>query len=341
MDYRKEKNLLIAFDGTVIKAKYDWNTGICYGAKGTELKSVSRAFRNSTYDRMITSIRWIREHLSGQALALAVDRWERLASVGLYTSDHDLLIDETYDFPNLKKDFVQYLKDNAYGELTRYYQTLYPYTQMQEYQMLNSNYQAQVNQVISHDWNTLPVEWIIKALLRLQLEDYYYLAGYSYWGTALALLEKYYDTCTEMGQENPAITKNFIITICKAFHMYDIWKKEHMNDILKQHNDLKELYYENDTYTMYPLVTTEQFHEEAQAQHNCVERLYMEDVAQGNTHVVVIRRKDAPEKSLVTCEISNGWRIVQYLTKYNYTPAAPEMAFMKELKSYLDSLSQN
>lgn len=340
MEYRKEKNLLIAFDGTVIKAKYDWNTGICYGVKGNQLAGISRAFRNSTYDRMITSIRWIREHLSGQVLALAVDRWERLASVGLYTSDHDLLIDETYDFPNLKKDFVQYLKNDADGELTRFHQALYPYTQMQEYQMLNGNYRAYVNQVVSHKWYTLPVEWTIKALLRLQLEDYQYLTGYCY-GSALALLEKYYDTCTEMEQENPAITKNFLVTICKALHMYDLWKQEHMNDVLKRHNDLKELYYENDTYTMYPLITTEQFHEEAQAQNNCVERLYMGQVAKGSTHVVVIRRKDAPEKSLVTCEISNGWRIVQYLAKYNQTPAAPEMDFMKELKSYLNSLSQN
>ena len=69
MDYRKEKNLLIAFDGEVIKARYDWNTNICYGVKGNELKGISPAFRNSTYDRMITSIRWIRSHLSGQVLS--------------------------------------------------------------------------------------------------------------------------------------------------------------------------------------------------------------------------------------------------------------------------------
>ena len=338
MDYRKEKNLLIAFDGEVIKAQYDWNTNICYGVKGNELKGISPAFRHSTYDRMITSVRWIYGHLSGQLLTLALDRWERLASVGLYTSDHDLLTDETYEFPNLKKDFVQYLKNNSNGELTRYHQTLYHYAQMQEYQMLNDDNQAQINRMVTGDWCSMPVEWAIKALLRLQLEDFQYLCHY--YGTAMSVLDDYYDVCTEMGQENPVITKNFIVTICKTHHIYDNWKKEHMNDNLKQHNDLKELYYENGIYTVYPLTTAEQFHEEATAQDNCVERLYMERVAQGLTHVVVIRRKDSPEKSLVTCEISNDWRIIQYYAKYNRTPAAPELAFKTELQSYLNSLSQ-
>lgn len=336
MEYRKEKNLLIAFDGEVIKARYDWNTNICYGVKGNELKGISPAFRYSTYDRMITSVRWIYGHLSGEVLSLALDRWERLASVGLYTSDHDLLTDETYEFPNLKKEFVQYLKNNAGSELTRYHQTLYSYAQMQEYQMLNDNNQVRINRMVTGDWCGMPVEWAIKALLRLQLEDFQYL----YWD-AISVLDDYYDICTEMGQKIPVITKNFIVTICKTKHIYENWKKAHMNDNLKQHNDLKELYYENDTYTMYPLTTTEQFHEEAEAQNNCVERLYMEKVAQGDTHVVVIRRKNSPEKSLITCEINNNWHIIQYYAKYNQTPAAPELAFKKELQSYLNSLSQN
>lgn len=339
MEYRKEKNLLIAFDGEVIKAQYNWNTNICYGVKGTELKGISPAFRNSTYDRMITSIRWIYGHVSGQLLTLALDRWERLASVGLYTSDHDLLTDETYEFPNLKKDFVQYLKNNSNCELTRYHQSLYSYSQMQEYQMLSHDYKTQINQMINNNWTHMTVEWAIKAMLRLQLEDFQYLNRY--YGTAFSVVDDYYDMCTEMGQEIPVITKNFLVTICKTHHIYDNWKKEHMNDVLKQYNDLKELYYENDTYTMYPLTTTEQFHEEAKAQDNCVERLYMERVADGRTHVVVIRRKNSPEKSLVTCEISNDWRIIQYYAKYNQTPNDPELIFKKELQSYLNSLSQN
>ena len=339
MDYRKEKNLLIAFDGEVIKARYDWSTGICYGNRGTQLKGISPAFRGSTYDRMITSHKWISANLHGDELALALDRWERLASVGLYTSDHDLLFDETYNFPNLKKDFVQYLKNNAYSELTRYHQKLYIYSQMQEYQMLDGEYRREIDQIVNSNWTHMPIEWAIKGLLRLQLEDFQYMPRY--YGSAISTLDDYYEMCTEMGQENPVITKNFFITICKAHHMYDIWEKQHINENLKQHNDLKELYYENDTYLMYPLITTEQFHEEALAQGNCVERLYMERVADGRTHVVVIRRKDAPEKSLVTCEIKNNWHIQQYLAKFNHTPAAPEMDFMKELKSYLKSLSQN
>jgi len=92
---------------------------------------------------------------------------------------------------------------------------------------------------------------------------------------------------------------------------------------------------------MYPLLTAAQFHEEAEAQSNCVERLYMERVAAGSTHVVVIRKKSAPEQSLITCEISNDWRIVQYLARYNRLPDRPEEVFADEIKSYLKSLSRN
>lgn len=338
MDYRKEKNLLIAFDGNVIKAKYDWHTGICYGNKGTQLKGISPAFRGSVYDRMITSHKWIKSNLYGEELALALDRWERLASVGLYTSDHNILFNSDYPFPNLKKDFVEYLKTRFWGELSQYAQKKFTYSQMPEYQMLNQCNQGTINNMIRYaEDSTVPVEWAIKAMLRLQLEDYGYAFNES---NNTFVLEKYYIQCRLLGQETPAITKNFLITICKTAHMYQIWKNEHMNESLKKHNDLKELYYENDTYVMYPLLTSDQFHAEAEAQHNCVERLYMEPVAEGKTHVVVIRRKSDPAQSLITCEINNKWNIIQYLAKGNRPPEDSEKTFKKELASYLKTLSQ-
>lgn len=339
MDYRKEKNLLIAFDGTVIKAKYDWSTGICYGNKGTQLKGISPAFRGSVYNNMITSHKWISSHLYDDKLALALDRWERLASVGLYTSDHEILFDSSYPFPNLKKDFVEYLKNQNYCELSRFAQQKFTYTQMPEYQMLNQTNQNFADRLIRTGEQALnfPIDWMIKAMLRLQLEDF----EYAFSNDKTYMLEKYYTQCRTLGQETPAITKNFLITICKTAHMYQIWKNEHMNENLKKYNDLKELYYENDTYVMYPLLTTDQFHAEAEAQNNCVERLYMESVSRGETHVVVIRKKSDPTQSLITCEISNNWRMVQYLARWNSYPEEPEAAFQKELRSYLKTLSQN
>jgi len=335
MDYRKEKNLLIAFDGTVIKAKYDWQTGICYGNKGTQLKGISPAFRGSIYDKMITSHKWISKNLHSEELALALDRWERLASVGLYTSEHEILFNSDYPFPNLKKDFVEYLKTYFGGELSRYAQDKFIYCQMPEYQMLNDSNKSTINCMIRYE-NPYPIDWAIKAILRLQLEDY----GYAF-NDFTMMLGRYYSQCKQLGQETPAITKNFLITICKTAHMYQIWKNQHMNENLKKYNDLKELYYENDTYIMYPLLTADQFHAEAEAQSNCVERLYMEPVSRGETHVVVIRKKSDPEQSLVTCEIGNNWKIIQYRAKWNQTPNEPEMTFRKELYSYLQTLSQN
>lgn len=339
MDYRKEKNLLIAFDGDIIKAQYDWATGICYGNKGTQLKGISPAFKGSVYDRMITSHRWISSHLVNETLTLALDRWERLASVGLYTADHDILSNNDYSFPNLKKDFVDYIKKQFDGGLSRYAQDKFTYAMMPEYQMLTRSNRTLIDNMIrdNYQWE-LPIDWAIKALLRLQLEDYEYCFGLY---NRMSILEDYYTRCRNMGQENPAITKNFLTTICKTAHMYQVWKNEHMDENLAKYNNLKELYYENDTYVMFPLLTAAQFHDEAEAQDNCVERLYMEQVASGKTHVVVIRKKSAPDQSLITCEISNDWRIIQYLARWNSSPEKPEREFANEIKSYLSSLSQN
>ena len=65
----------------------------------------------------------------------------------------------------------------------------------------------------------------------------------------------------------------------------------------------------------------------------------MEKVANGRTHVVTIRKKNTPNVSLITCEISNDMRIIQYYAKYNNSPNGAEAQFKKELALYLASLS--
>ena len=54
------------------------------------------------------------------------------------------------------------------------------------------------------------------------------------------------------------------------------------------------------------------YDDEASHQSNCVERMYMDAVAEGKTHVVVVRYKNNPTDSFITCEVDNRGIILQY-----------------------------
>ena len=61
--------------------------------------------------------------------------------------------------------------------------------------------------------------------------------------------------------------------------------------------------------------TTQEIKDEAVQQNNCVAS-YIDRVINGNCHILFLRKKDTPNKSLVTIEVRNG-RIVQARQAYN------------------------
>lgn len=81
------------------------------------------------------------------------------------------------------------------------------------------------------------------------------------------------------------------------------------------------LEYEDSEFIVVVPTTAQQFVEEANAQSNCVNSMYKERVADGNTNVVFIRRKSAPQTPYITCEVHDGY-IRQYLEAYNKHPQA-------------------
>lgn len=341
MEFRKEKNIIIATDNGVVKGQYDWVDGIFYGVKGTPVKTVPVAFKSDTvYRNIINTHRWILEHgyLLPQVRELALHRWECLTSLGLYTDDIYLLTDDDYDFPALKKDLVQYLKDNCACRFSKDTYGQYIFAKANpDYTHLTGEYKRFVDIVRDGTFYNLSSEWAVSAAMRLQLEDAYYIQPCNGIGD---VLDKYYQACRCMRQE-PIITKNFIVTIAHTLHVYETYQREHKAELLRKNNDIPELYYENDTYIVRPLLTKEEFHEEAEAQHNCVEWAYLGRVIDGLTHVVVIRRKDNPSKSLITCEIDNQFHIRQYYGRYNTDPKRAEALFRAELNKYLENVREN
>ena len=92
-----------------------------------------------------------------------------------------------------------------------------------------------------------------------------------------------------------------------------------MSEEIRANNDLPYLYYRDDDWIVVPLLSAEDFHREAEQQHNCVERIYMEQVQKGRTHVISLRLACRPDRSYITCEVKNG-KIEQWLTANNTKP---------------------
>ena len=99
------------------------------------------------------------------------------------------------------------------------------------------------------------------------------------------------------------------------------------------------LLFEDDTLKVIIPTTTEEFKAEGDAQHNCVYSMYLEKCIKNTTHVVFIRRKDALNKSYITCEVDKRGYIIQYLGQYNGWVADPDAINFK--KQYQDWLIKN
>ena len=109
-----------------------------------------------------------------------------------------------------------------------------------------------------------------------------------------------------------------------------------LSPAIKKNNDLDWLYYEDSEYLVRPLVSAQDFHDEATQQNNCVERLYLEDVAKGKVHIAVLRRKADPAKSFITIEVNNNRCINQYLAKNNANSPAEIEPFMRAYRKHLN-----
>lgn len=123
----------------------------------------------------------------------------------------------------------------------------------------------------------------------------------------------------------------FMRTYSKYKKLYDIYMKEQEeNDFIKyQQKYYSVLSFSTDKYIVIVPMSTEEIKKEATAQSNCVEG-YIADVANGETNIVFVRNINDQDKSLITCEVSNG-DIIQYLLKYNKEVEDKELLQFKEL----------
>ena len=331
MEYRKERNFIVAYEGDKCRGKYDIQEGKYYGVKGTAVKSIPHAFNYSMLEgndnlcaRVVTFARryeWglVSEVARGKNRR---SRLEALLSVGLLPNDLTALDSTT----RLTKELVSYLKENYHGIYNVYAVEDWNFERVHAHELadLDENGKRLFKDFICRE-HEIPAEYVLAMIRQCTHEHTDLLYENTY-----RLIKDFYAVAHELYGE-VKVKPNVLSNFAQLRYVQKERKRQEMAKTIAVFNDAPWLYFETDKYIIRPLLTPDEFHAEGEAQHNCVEWMYMERVADKQTHVVVVRSKDNPNKSLITCEVSNSGRIIQYLAACNSRVMVDEQIALREL----------
>ena len=262
-------------------------------------------------------------------------RFEQFISLGLVPTYIDAL-DTNF---SLKKGFVEFCVNNYNGNCCT--EIFERYNLFNTYGKAFSELESEYSDLFAKMYapNDEETNKIILQLLHICQKEYVLQPdpdGYYYSSVSVANRIKTYISMQRAMYGKVLIKPNFLTNYNITLKLYNDYMQEHYNDVLKANNNKPYLYFENDAFIVYPLLSREQFHEEAENQHNCVERIYMERVARGETNIVVVRRKSNPDQSYITCEVSLNHDILQYLTVCNhYVKEENALAFQNLYQAHL------
>lgn len=344
MNFVKERNLIVAYDYSLKVGAWDITTGQFIGKSGKPVKGVPQCFTYNNLpewrsdDVLGYAIYWYRTHFTHTYNPSYNEekgaRFEQLLSLGLFPNGPETLNNKL----NLNKKIVDYIKEkcNSYYDVRRVNNYL---TMMQYEQYVNAlpDWAQEVfSSLINSDY---PVDYVKTALNRVINEHVQAMyEGNFQAGYIRDMLAWYYKTSMTMFGK-VEVEKNFLTKYAVLKYLEMEYRNAHYNEALVKNNDKKWLYYENDTFIVKPILTKEDFHKEGEAQRNCVERLYMERVYNGRTHIVTVRLKTDPDKSYITCEVTNSGVIYQYLASCNSDPKdTAAKNFKKEYQQHLNSV---
>lgn len=322
MELKKEKTLLVSYDvNGNRRGSIDLYTGKMYGVKGNELLGVPACFKGAnlaTYaDTERALLKFYFENRSSLLSHTKTirQRFESLVSVGLVPQDMYCLLSDNWK--PIKKAAINYFKVHEHG--------VYSEKGLRRFELFSSNpfFQTEHEQWVENAYFSLvttyhlPEKIVTQLLNRCELE--HVLNFYTTWNDSRDVVDairSYYNLSMKL-YGTVTVERNFLTRLGFLRYTYDLRKNDFINEGLMKYNNDPRLAYEDDNFIVTYLLTTDDFHREGEAQRNCVERLYMGKVADGKTKVVAIRKKNDPEESFITCEVTNDGYINQYLYTFN------------------------
>lgn len=333
VEVKKEKSIVRFYDNEVLMGGLDFATGEWIGKTNHVVKRVPQYFRDfSPFIASAKVTKWRQAldwYVRNSKLPNAVELLgyvERAAAVGLLIFPEEFTKEELQSISfdavfveEWKKLYNSVLKSSTYR--------LYRFNKEKE----KTNYTSYFIDLMGvyRMWFLARRE-IWDDLFFLVQHNRLFLCSISETYSVLSQWVKYCEYLSE-----PIRTKTPIfIALDGIIKRYAANKDALLNDNIRKHNDKSYLYFEDNTYFSRPLLSVKEFQDEAKQQHNCVERLYMEKVAEGSTNVVVVRLKEFPDTSYITCEVKNN-EITQWKAHYNNTPPKAADSFKKAYQAHI------
>lgn len=347
MDYRKERNFIVAYDfNNNCRGKWNILTNEYIGVRGAKVKTSPEAFNHNHHHREIpvsiaNAMDFIQNYTKEyneypQKLGQKVEELISLELIIPYgitnTMAHFLMNDTT----KLTKNIVTYLKDECNGYYTPENLRKYNLAQLiQPYEELFGEDFSWAVRVMEFIDKNIPAEFIIKMLnyaIHEKIPFSYHFRQFS------DIIQTWYNYEMDMYKKSEP-KRNILTNFNIIKYLHEEFTNTHYDELLMKYNNCDWLRFENDNLIVIPLVSRMDFKTEADHQQNCVERLYMREVVKGNTHVVAIRKKSDVTTPYITCEVRPDGRIIQYLGRFNRTPQdASDRAFQRQYQEHLTKI---
>lgn len=172
------------------------------------------------------------------------------------------------------------------------------------------------------------------------LRDYYKGINQKWEAEILKQLNTHFQMCAEMNIKPPK--ENWFVARCQVLKDYTTWKDKLINARLAaaQEPMKTKLLFEDNNFVVIIPTTSDEFVQEANTQHNCVNSWYKSKVADKDTHIVFVRKKNNPSKSYITCEVNNNGYIKQFLLANNRSceDNTPETDFLNAYQNHLNTV---
>lgn len=347
--YKDKQYLVFDYeDGRTVK--YDFATKTAIGIKGKPVKNLCSQLSGFTLDQLFEScddkqyakfLRYIKtvesENYRICNIGTILDRvpryskFEQIFSAGI----DQIIIDKkrfTYSLNEIPKSLIKLCREyniKISSRMIRYYKE----NSDAHYVAFSSEYMSLDKEDIFDIWTTdtwlsRNGEYRYQSYFNMLTMEFGYNAKKLYLyldrlktleaiNSIHYLIKELYDYANMMKQLSDKYDKyprHFLTTHQIAIRNYQRMKKEFSEEMFKKRiNKQYECSFGNYTF-VYPN-STQDIKDEAVQMSNCVSS-YIDKVINGECHILFLRKKDSPDKSLVTIEVRNN-QIVQARRKFN------------------------
>ena len=155
------------------------------------------------------------------------------------------------------------------------------------------------------------------------------------------ILEEIDDNCnmlSQMSDKYDRYPRHFLTSHQITSRTYQRWKKQFNEELFAKRVNTKMEVTIGDYKFIYPK-TTKDIKDEAVQQSNCVAS-YIDKVIGGSCDIILMRKKNDVENSLVTVEVRNG-KVVQARQRFNESVNESEQKVLDKYDEFLSKLNNN